>query len=188
MRRSTQTSGSSACAPSTRCAHARTRGARACATSERNVKDVKAGFRWDPAMSRWIRDDKMVGFDAPVEIKPKSGAAYTVRTSRGLANALAAPLDLFAIRAALYSVGILNANTTVQNMQVWPVMHTDLTDYGLTSYPPAKVRKSRVSLGCAYKIRRRPDGCHQTVGPRFAPEPLAARAGASSNAHLRAGM
>ena len=31
-------------------------------------------------------------------------------------------------------------------MQVWPVMHTDLTEYGLTSCPPSKVRDSSVSL------------------------------------------
>jgi hypothetical protein len=43
------------------------------------VKDLKAGFRWDPSMSRWVRDDRMIGFDAPVVIKPKSGAPYTVR-------------------------------------------------------------------------------------------------------------
>ena len=30
-------------------------------------------------MSRWVRDDNMIGYDAPVEIKPKTGAAYTVR-------------------------------------------------------------------------------------------------------------
>lgn len=25
----------------------------------RNAKDVKVGFRWDPGMSRWIKDDKL---------------------------------------------------------------------------------------------------------------------------------
>ena len=64
------------------------------------MKDVKAGIKWDPAMSRWIRDDKLAGkVDAPVEIQPKSGSAYTI----------------------------------------WPVMWEDLVEYGLTSYPPAKV-------------------------------------------------
>jgi hypothetical protein len=67
----------------------RLRSRRACVTcqAERNVKDVKAGFRWDPAMSRWVRDDSMIGFDAPVEIQPRSGAAYTVRPSRGIEHA-----------------------------------------------------------------------------------------------------
>ena len=47
--------------------------------AERNVKDTKVGFRWDPSMSRWVQDDRFSGFSAPVEIKPKSGPAYTVR-------------------------------------------------------------------------------------------------------------
>lgn len=44
----------------------------------KSAKDVKKGFRWDPAYSRWIQDDRMEGFDAPVVIQPKSGAAYTI--------------------------------------------------------------------------------------------------------------
>ena len=62
------------------CRAKRSVAAKAKDVKERSVKDVKAGFRWDPAYSRWVRDEKMAGkVDAPVTIKTKSGGEYTVR-------------------------------------------------------------------------------------------------------------
>jgi hypothetical protein len=116
------------------------------ATSERNVKDVKAGFRWDPSMSRWIRDDKMVGYDAPVEIKPKSGAPYTV-----CQICTHAPSTCGALQD-IWCVGLRqtkSSSLSCPRMQVWPVVHTDLTDSGLTSYAPAQVQIS-ASAACKH--------------------------------------
>lgn len=47
---------------------------------KRSAKDVRVGFKWNPATSKWMKDDKLEGkVDAPVLIQPKTGAAYTVR-------------------------------------------------------------------------------------------------------------
>lgn len=51
-------------------------------TADRSAKDVRVGFKWNPAVSRWVKDDKLAGkVDASVVVTPKSGAAYTVRLS-----------------------------------------------------------------------------------------------------------
>ena len=48
--------------------------------ADRSAKDIRVGFKWNPATSRWMKDDKLAGkVDASVLVTPKSGAAYTVR-------------------------------------------------------------------------------------------------------------
>ncbi|GMH32229.1 hypothetical protein BSKO_00063 [Bryopsis sp. KO-2023] len=46
--------------------------------SEEAAKTDQPGFRWDPALQRWLRDDRLAGKDFPTTVKTKTGEEYTV--------------------------------------------------------------------------------------------------------------
>lgn len=48
------------------------------------------GFKWDPANSRWVRDDRFAGLasdESKTLIQPKTGSAYQVCQNEGEAAA-----------------------------------------------------------------------------------------------------
>lgn len=67
-------------APAARRAACRATEEKKAEEAQRSAKDVRVGFKWNPGSSKWVKDDSLAGkVDAPVQIQPKSGPAYTVR-------------------------------------------------------------------------------------------------------------
>ena len=71
---------------------------------ERSLKDVKAGIKWDPSYSRWVRDDKIQGkVDAPVYVTPLTGTLPRCRACHVVAvtHSLGACMHGYTIRGGL---------------------------------------------------------------------------------------
>uniref|UniRef100_A0A383W322 Rhodanese domain-containing protein n=1 Tax=Tetradesmus obliquus TaxID=3088 RepID=A0A383W322_TETOB len=67
-------------APHTQCSsRSRSYTVKVCAATASTKRKGNVGFKWDPANSRWVRDDRFAGIAADEDrtlIKPKTGAAY----------------------------------------------------------------------------------------------------------------
>lgn len=46
--------------------------------AEEGGQGGQPGFRWDPALQRWLKDDRMDGNSQPTTVKTKTGQEYTV--------------------------------------------------------------------------------------------------------------
>jgi hypothetical protein len=76
--------------------------------AERSTKDVKVGFRWNPAMNRWKRDDRVAGqVDQPVMVQPKSGPAYTVLGSGSCPPLAECHSDACALAASTADIAVM---------------------------------------------------------------------------------